>query len=238
MHYTVGGSLVKNPLSNASLYSAAMLGQTQYQNVSGTRCATDLVELPSVLMEHFCSSPDVLPLFARHSKTGDALSHATLQKHKKATEAFKAIEDSNQICLAAVDQAYHSAQVKDSSFDCREVWYNTLAEFGPTGVYDGQSRQQLRESGTCWPTRFSHLVGYGATYYSYLFDRAIASRVWEAAFASNGGLSREAGQRYRECILQWGGSKDPWACVGAFLRDPLIAQGGSQATRTVGSWLS
>ena len=65
-------------------------------------------------------------------------------------------------------------------------------------------------------TPFSHLVGYGAKYYSYLISRAIASWIWQTYFESDP-LSRIAGDRYRnECLLH-GGGKPPSKLVADFL---------------------
>lgn len=43
--------------------------------------------------------------------------------------------------------------------------------------------------------RFHHLVGYGATYYSYLYAQALSSAIWQQHFA-NGQISRSSGECY------------------------------------------
>jgi intermediate peptidase len=62
--------------------------------------------------------------------------------------------------------------------------------------------------GTCWQTRFNHLVSYGAGYYSYLYAKVFASHIWHECFAEDP-LSREAGERLRRCMLEHGAAKEP-----------------------------
>lgn len=206
-----------------------MLGQTEYQNVSGTRCATDFVELPSILMEHFCSSSTVLQLFARNN-ADVPLPLPVLRSHQDRLNTFSALEQANQIVLAATDQAYHSSSVLSPDWNATRSWYETNQEFGPIGWSEA-----LRASGSSWPTRFMHLVGYGATYYSYLLDRAIAGRVWQVVFEGRA-IDREAGEKYKKQVLGWGGGREPWECVAGVLEDDSLVRGGPQAMQQVGKW--
>ena len=196
-----------------------MIGRTEYQNVAGTRCATDFVELPSILMEHFLNSSAVLSLFDKE----DSLTPRQVGNHH--SDPCHSIDTYTQILLAAVDQVYHSPAVLNSSFD-------STAELAK--LHDTRGLIP-HVPGTSFQTQFGHLFGYGATYYSYLFDRAIASRVWRNVFSSDP-LSRETGEKYKREVLQFGGGKDPWAMVSALLDAPELARGDAEAMREVGRW--
>jgi mitochondrial intermediate peptidase len=196
-----------------------MIGRTEYQNVSGTRCATDFVELPSVLMEHFLSSPTVLSLFF------PSYNQPIPRTGNHHVDACHSIDTHTQILMACLDQEYHSTKAAQPSFDSTQIFstlQNTkgLIPFVP---------------GTAWQTQFGHLYGYGATYYSYLFDRAIASRVWMHVFAEDP-LSREAGERFTNEVLRHGGGKNPWEMVSKVLDAPELETGEAQAMEAVGSW--
>lgn len=196
-----------------------MIGRTEYQNVSGTRCATDFVELPSILMEHFLHSTSVLSLF-----DVETTSHNKLIGNHHA-DPCKSIDTYGQILLAALDQEYHSPASHDPSFDSTAT-YERLQNTAGVIPY---------VAGTSFQTQFGHLFGYGATYYSYLFDRAIASRVWRQLF-SDDPLDREVGERYKREILRYGGGKDPWKMIGALLGKPELEAGDAEAMREVGKW--
>ena len=78
----------------------SMIGRTSYHNVSGTRCATDFVELASILMEHFVQSPAVVSLFARHYKTDAPLPFEHLAAHLEASKSLEGLDTYHQILLA------------------------------------------------------------------------------------------------------------------------------------------
>lgn len=200
----------------------SMLGRTALHNVSGTRCATDFVELPSVLMEYFASSPQVVRLFARHHETGDPLPLPLFEAYKRANQKFmKHSETYSQIKLAMLDQLYHDNN--GGHQDTISTFYGLESD---KGLFPAN-----RES--MWPAQFGHLFGYGSTYYCYLFDRAIADRIWNHSFAKNP-TSREAGEHLKNSILRWGGSKDPWQCVADVLHQPALARGDVAAMEAIG----
>lgn len=212
----------------------SICGRTALQNVSGTRCATDFAELPSVLMENFAAAPEVLALYARHWETDAPLDPSRVQERVAIDARMQGAETESQILLGMLDQQYHSTlplswpedRIGASSKVYHDVWskYSSVPE----------------PPGTSWQGFFGHLFGYGATYYSYLFDRAIAGKIWRDVFQrqAGGAVDPAAGQLFREQVLSWGGGRDGWLCVAGALRDKdgVLAEGGKGAMEMVGKW--
>lgn len=71
--------------------------------------------------------------------------------------------------------------------------------------------------------RFSHLVGYGAKYYSYLISRAIASWIWQSFFEADP-FSRSQGELYRRECLAHGGGVPSKHLVANFLKRDINAE--------------
>ncbi|KAJ2517209.1 Mitochondrial intermediate peptidase [Coemansia sp. RSA 1939] len=241
----------------------SMLGQNGFHNVAGTRCAVDFVELPSILMEHFARSPQVLSTFASNHKTDAPLPPDLLAKHTERRRKYAALDLHAQLFMSALDQRYHSAALDPLAAD-REPspgWSTrSLASVHEDRMFTsgiGGSRIFSYVQGTRWQSRFTHLVGYGASYYAYLFDRVLAGQIWDRVFMGNkslvqsggsGGqcspLNREAGERFKNEVLRWGGGRDPWKCIAAVLdngkmsKDEIdaVSRGNESAMRIVGSW--
>ncbi|KAG9541435.1 zincin, partial [Aureobasidium melanogenum] len=208
----------------------SICGRTALQNVSGTRCATDFAELPSVLMEHFASAPEVLALYARHWETDKPLDATRVAERVNLDTHSQGTETEAQILLAMLDQTYHSKLPLSKNFDSTRTYHDVWHKYS-----------SLPEpAGTSWQGFFGHLFGYGATYYSYLFDRAIAGKIWKDVFKRSqlGAVDPEAGARFRDEVLRHGGGRDGWHCVAGVLKDDtgLLAEGGEEAMGMVGQW--
>ncbi|EDU45721.1 mitochondrial intermediate peptidase [Pyrenophora tritici-repentis Pt-1C-BFP] len=186
-------------------------------------------ETQPVLMEHFAFCPHVLGLYARHWETDAPVPTAALESRLAIDNRNQYAELESQILLCMLDQVYHSPIAADPNFNSTKVYHDVYSKYASVP----------EPAGTAWQGFFGHLFGYGATYYSYLFDRALAAKIWKDVFQHNGqqgSLDRENGELYKNEVLKWGGGRDGWQCLAGVLKDEKLAQGGEEAMQEVGKW--
>ncbi|XP_049541158.1 mitochondrial intermediate peptidase [Anopheles darlingi] len=207
-------SMVDNLFHEMGHAMHSMLARTEYQHVTGTRCSTDFAEVPSVLMEYFASDPRVLRSFAKHFQTQEPMPEAMLERLCASKNVFAASETQLQVFYSALDQIYHGPASKWRGNG--ESTTETLKKVQEQ--YYGLSYVE----NTAWQLRFSHLVGYGAKYYSYLISRAIASWIWQTYFERDP-FSRTQGEKYRRGCLAYGGGIPSRLLVSNFLGREVTA---------------
>lgn len=207
----------------------SMIGKTNLQNLSGTRAVTDFVELPSVLMESFAKDPRVLCKIATHYKTGKPLSQDLFDVHQKQRFLMYETEIFMQSKMALLDQVLHSSDTVDKmaadfeNFDTTPIYHNLESNL-----------KIFADRWSSWHGKFLHLFSYGSVYYSYLLDRAIADKVYKELFMKDP-WSSEAGDKYRNSVLKWGGTRDPWLCLADALDNDELRRGDSKAMEIIGS---
>eukprot|EP00127_Corallochytrium_limacisporum_P000366 Clim_evm61s11 gene=Clim_evmTU61s11 len=174
----------------------SMLARTKYHNVAGTRCKLDFVEIPSVMNENFAWDPRVLKQYALHYETGRPIPDHLITNLLDLRRIFAFSELEIQMIYGMMDQAFH----------------NTNPPLGRTSAVVANIQNTYGhvpyEPGTHTHMKFSHLYGYGASYYTYLWSKAYAAKIWNELFRDDP-LSRKAGDTYRKEVLAYGGGKEP-----------------------------
>ena len=192
----------------------SMFAKTRYQHVSGTRCSTDLAEVPSQLMEYYCRDKRILKMFAKHWQTSEPLDDDTIDKLCRSKSFFAASDLQLQLLNSLLDQAYHL-----TDFDNED----NLKPIDIVEKYTNKYYSLPFVSNTYPHLRFAHLVGYGAKYYSYIVSKAIAAKIWSECFEKDP-LSPTAGENYRKKLLEHGGEKQPQELIRSLIGFDMDSQ--------------
>lgn len=183
-----------------------LLTQCTYPSVSGTSVARDFVELPSQIMEHWSTNPQVLKMYAKHYKTGEVIPDALIEKMEKASNFNTGFTTTELVAAALLDMDYHTNTNLDN-FDAIEFEKATTKKIGLIDEITYRYRGSY----------FSHIFsgGYATGYYSYLWAEVLDADAFDA-FVQNGIFDQKTAQLYRENILEKGGSVEPMTLYKQF----------------------
>ncbi len=194
-----------------------MLTQVNERDVSGIGGVEwDAVELPSQFMENFCWEWDVLKHMTAHVDTGEPLPRTLFDKMIAAKNFQSGMATLRQIEFALFDMLLHTEH--DPAQDFMPLLTQVRQEVAVL-----QSPAFSRTAHT-----FSHIFagGYAAGYYSYKWAEVLSADAYaafEETTGSDGLPSAETGRRYREAILEAGGSRPAMESFKAFRgREPSL----------------
>jgi peptidyl-dipeptidase Dcp len=185
-----------------------LLSSVTYPSISGTSVATDFVELPSQLYEHWLEQPDVLRRFAKHYQTGAPIPEDLLRRLIAARNFGQGFATVEYLASAIVDLDFHSLTAPET-IDPGAFEATALNRIGmPTEI-------AMRHR----PPHFAHVFsggGYAAAYYSYMWSEVLDADAFEA-FEETGDIFDPAtAKRLRETIYAAGGAQDPVDAYKAF----------------------
>ena len=107
-----------------------MFASQNYPTLSGTSVARDFVEFPSQFNENWALDPKVLPHYAVHYKTGQAIPQALIQKVLAARTFNQGYEVGEALEAARLDLDWHSLPGNAARQDVDKFEAEALAKGG------------------------------------------------------------------------------------------------------------
>ena len=182
-------------------------GHTRWAGISGVATEWDFVEAPSQMLEEWVWTPETLQTFARHYQTNEPIPADLVKRMKAADEFGKGIFVRQQMFYAATSLELHTRDPK--GLDTGTVVAELQNKLTPFKFVDG----------THFEESFTHLDGYSAIYYTYMWSLVIAKDMF-TVFSKQGLMNPEAARLYRRTVLEPGGSKPAAELVKDFLGRP------------------
>ena len=205
-----------------------MLTQVNEHDVSGiSGVEWDAVELPSQFMENFCWEWDVLKHMTAQVDTGAPLPRELYEKMLEAKNFQSGMQTLRQVEFSLFDMLLHTSHNPDEDL---------------MGLLNQVRREVAVISAPAYsrtPHTFSHIFsgGYAAGYYSYKWAEVLSADAY-AAFEETAAVAKttdakdatgkstvsvETGRKYRQAILEAGGSRPAMESFKAFRgREPSL----------------
>ena len=185
-----------------------LLSDVTYPLLAGTAVASDFVELPSQLYEHWLEVPEIMQGYARHCKTGEPMPQALLDRllaTRTFNQGFATVE---YTACALLDLDIH-ALPDSAGLDVDAFERAALARIQmPSEIV---MRHRI--------PHFQHLFsggGYAAGYYSYMWSEVLDADAFEAFKETGDAFDPAIAKRLREFVYGAGNLRDPAEAYTAF----------------------
>jgi len=186
-----------------------LLSDVTYPMIAGTNVASDFVELPSQLYEHWLERPEILRRFARHYRTGEPMPDDLLAR---------------LIASRTFDQGFMTTEYLGSAFVDLDFHAGAPGEAIDAGAVETATRSRMAMPDEIVmrhrPPHFQHVFagsgGYAAGYYSYLWSEVLDADAFSAFEAAGDVFDPALAQRLHDSIYAAGNRRDPAEAYVAF----------------------
>ena len=177
-----------------------MLSRAPLKSQAGTNVDRDFVELPSQIHEHWAFEPELLRTYAHHYKTGEVIPDELIAKLEAS---------------ATHNQGFTTAELAGAAL--LDLQFGKL---NPEGDVDVAAFQDSVTTALGMPSQltfryrapdFKHMFGrdgYASGYYTYLWAEVLDTDGFEL-FKQKGIFDPETARKFKEYVLEKGGSEDP-----------------------------
>jgi peptidyl-dipeptidase Dcp len=190
-----------------------LLSDCTYPRLSGTSVPRDFVELPSQIMEHWASEPDVLKVYARHYETDQPLPQELIDKLEKAGHFNQGFTTVEYMAACFLDMDWHTLTEPEEK-DALAFEEQSMEEIGMIPEIVVRYRTPY----------FQHIFagGYSSGYYSYIWSEVLDTDAFHA-FKETSLFDPETAESFRRNILSKGGTDDPMEMYKRFRgREPEV----------------
>jgi len=159
--------------------------------------AWDFVELPSQIMEHWVTEPELLNVYARHYKTGEPIPSSLVKKLEKSQYFNQGFINVELLAASMLDLAYYTLE-HPAIVDIQSFEKDYFKKIGLIPEIVSRYRS----------TYFLHIIdGYDSGYYSYTWAAVLDNDAFEA-FKEKGVFNKSVAESFRRNILEKDGTMD------------------------------
>ena len=191
------------------------LTDVKYGSMAGTSGPRDFIELPSQLLEHWASEPQVLKSFATHYETGEPIPDELIEKLLNASKFNQGFINTEYLAASLLDMDWHTISADDELKDANKFESQSMKKVGLIGEIAPRYRT----------TYFAHIFsgGYSSGYYSYVHAAVLDSDAFEAFKEAGDVFDLELSSKLRSSIYSMGSTEEAMDLFVEFRgRKPVI----------------